>query len=65
MLKKIGKGVFSKIKNQLTESQKDEIEFLWKLFSREQGDKQINQKQCSESFFWLCLLKDVGCKDLQ
>ena len=51
MLKKIGKGVFSKIKNQLTESQKDEIQFLWKLFSREQGDKQINQKQCSESFF--------------
>ena len=32
MLEKIGKDVFSKIKNQLKESQKDEIEFLSKHF---------------------------------
>ena len=32
MLEKIGKDVFSEIKNQLKESQKDEIEFLWKHF---------------------------------
>ena len=64
MLYKIGKAVFSKIKNQQTESEKDEREFLWKIFSRGWGDQQINQKQWNKSF-WLCLFKDVGCKGLQ
>ena len=39
MLENFGKGVFSKIKNQQTESEKDEREFLWKIFSSERGDK--------------------------
>ena len=50
MLEKIGKDVFSKIKNQLKESQKDEIEFLSKHFSRRRDSEQSYENQCNESF---------------
>ena len=35
MLEKIGNGVFSKIKDKLTGSETDGIEFLWKHFQGE------------------------------
>ena len=65
MLENFGKGVFRKIKNQHTESEKDEREFLRKIFSRGRGHKQINQKQCNQNFFGYIFLKDVGSKDVQ
>ena len=64
MLEKIGKGVFLKIKSQLTESQKDEIEFLWKHFQEGKAISNLNENDAIK-MFWLRLLKDVGCKDLQ
>ena len=64
MLEKIGKDVFSKIKNQLKESQKDEIEFLSKHF--QDGEIVSNPtKTNAMKVFQLCLFKDVGRKDLQ
>ena len=64
MLGKIGKGVFSKIMNQLTESEKDEIEFLSKHFQDNEAISNAN-KNHGMKVFWISVLKDVGCKGLQ
>ena len=63
-LGKIGKGVFSKIMNQLTESEKDEIEFLSKHF---QDNEVISNSKKNDAMkvFWICVLKDVGRKGLK
>ena len=64
ILQKTGKDVFSKMKNQLKESQKDEIEFLWKDF---QDGKAVSYptKADATKGFSLSLLKDVCHKDLE
>ena len=64
MLGKIGKGVFSKIMNHLTESEKDEIEFLSKHFQDNEAISNAN-KNDGMKVFWISVLKDIGCKGLQ
>ena len=52
ILEKSGKDAFSKIKNHLTEFEKDKIQFLWK---HAQGSGQFNQNWCKESFLTVYL----------
>ena len=50
--------------NQLTESEKDEIEFLSKHFQDNEAIRNAN-KNDGMKVFWISVLKDVGCKGLQ
>ena len=50
--------------NQLTESEKDEIQFLWKHFQDRGTIRNLNKNDAMKGF-WLCLLKDIGRKGLQ
>ena len=66
MLGKIGKAVFSKIMIQLTdsESEKQEIEFLWIHFEDGEAINNLNKNDAMKVFL-LCLHEDVGHKCLQ
>ena len=64
ILEKTGKDAFSKMKNQLKESQKDEIEFLWKHFEDGKAMSYPTKTDARKGFS-LSLLKDVCHKDLQ
>ena len=50
--------------NQLTETEKDEIEFLSKHF---QDNKAISNSKKNDGMkvFWICVLKDFGRKGLK
>ena len=64
ILEKTGKDIFSKMKNQLKESQNDEIEFLWKHF---QDGKAVSYPTKTDAMkgISLSLLIDLCHKDLQ
>ena len=55
MLHKIGKGVFSKINNQLTESEKDKLEFCWKHFRL--ADKQSTENNAIKAYLKMLVVK--------
>ena len=61
MLKKAGKDVFSKVKNQLRQSAKDKIQLSWKHFQEGQAVSNLTKADAIK-FVWLGLLKDVGHK---
>ena len=50
ILEKNGKDAFSKIKNQLTEFEKDKIEFLWKHFQEGKAVSNLTQTESNKVF---------------
>ena len=50
--------------NQLTESEKDEIEFLSKHSQDSDAISNSNKNDAME-VFWICVLKDFGRKGLK
>ena len=52
ILEKNGKDAFSKIKNQLTEFDRDKIEFSWKHFQEAKAVSNVT-KTNGKKVFWL------------
>ena len=50
ILGKSGKDALSKIKNQLTEFEKDKIEFLWKHFQEGKAVSNLTQTESKKVF---------------
>ena len=50
ILEKNGKDAFSKIKNQLTEFEKDKIEFLWKHFQEAKAVSNLIETDAKKVF---------------
>ena len=50
ILEKSGRDAFSKIKNQLTEFEKDKIEFLWKHFQEGKALSNLTQTESKKVF---------------
>ena len=51
ILEKNGKDAFSKIKNQLTEFEKDKIEFSWKHFQEGKAVSNLTETD-AKKVFW-------------